>query len=875
MMFSLHRNLIDHLNAEIGLGTITSVSSAKKWLSGTFLYVRLKDNPEHYKIDGDAPGRSIDERLEKTCSNSIAVLEEYDLVSATPKLRCTEFGDAMARYYLQFETMKVIMALPPHSKVSEILSAISQAAEFREVRFRAGEKPVYKDLNKNTSIKFPIPVNLDLPPHKVSLVIQSVLGAIDLPTEDHKHRVEYNSAKATIFQHATRLIRCIVDCQLYLEDAVTTRNALMLARSIGAQVWDDSPLHMKQLDGVGLVYVRKLATAGITSVEELENVEAHRIEQAVSRNPPFGSQVQTRAKAFPKLRISIKMVGEPDIKKGEHANIRLKADIGFLNETVPEVFQRRPIYVCLLAETSDGHKVHFARISAKKLSKGQDVLFSAILTDASQSVRAYVMCDEIAGTMRHAMLNPAISPSVFPPPKIDSNSKDQQAAATPANKGKRRSTTTTSKNAKDDESDEFADPDLDDADFARAEANGFINIDDFDDDNKGEPQRKRRKTDDHQTLDEDWEPQQLANGKWACNHRCGNKSTCKHMCCREGLDKKPKPPKAKDNKKDGNERGSDPKQTQLNIGVTKKTSASTQAQPSIEEHPSTKSKPTSAVKVKPRVSDSKEARDLDRLHNSVKTKTPNVPTLGSSRATDKAARTSGKTRQPRLSFLEAARAAEEDDGSDYGLNDEWSSNDLPDMNAIVGTQPTSRMSPPRTQAGLSGDGDDAFGAMDFDVEDEDPFQTAMGDHDNDQVDFSSFVNGLGIVGNDDTEIFDHSVHDAVDTQPAGPIGGVERHNTEPDRNNQHLFVGYSSEPPAKYASPSYVNTTQRRSIPAPLVKTTGSNDNAAAQLVHSVETSNQGAQEVAAPPQAAEKKEDDAYEWFYATFGKEHFNIVS
>src|SRR5205823_4520569 len=36
------------------------------------------------------------------------------------------------------------------------------------------------------------------------------------------------------------------------------------------------------------------------------------------------------------------------------------------------------------------------------------------------------------------------------------------------------------------------------------------------------------------------EPVQLANGKWACNHKCKNRNSCKHLCCKEGTDKPPK-----------------------------------------------------------------------------------------------------------------------------------------------------------------------------------------------------------------------------------------------------------------------------------------------------------------------------------------------
>ena len=45
---SLHSHLIEHLNAEIVLQTITDVSIALDWLKSTFLFVRIKKNPKHY-----------------------------------------------------------------------------------------------------------------------------------------------------------------------------------------------------------------------------------------------------------------------------------------------------------------------------------------------------------------------------------------------------------------------------------------------------------------------------------------------------------------------------------------------------------------------------------------------------------------------------------------------------------------------------------------------------------------------------------------------------------------------------------------------------------------------------------------------------------
>jgi ATP-dependent DNA helicase HFM1/MER3 len=106
--------------------------------------------------------------------------------------------------------------------------------EFKDMRLRGTEKMSYKELNTSPSIKFPIPVNLDLPAHKVSLIIQSQLGAVEFPTGEKypNNRMQYVTDTNIVFQHLNRLIRCIIDISLCREDSISLRNALMLCRSL-------------------------------------------------------------------------------------------------------------------------------------------------------------------------------------------------------------------------------------------------------------------------------------------------------------------------------------------------------------------------------------------------------------------------------------------------------------------------------------------------------------------------------------------------------------------------------------------------------------------------------------------------------------------
>ena len=118
----LHLNLINHLNAEIGLGTIYDLHTAKRWLAGTFLFVRLGQKPDHYKLDGDATHLDLDDRIQRVCERDLALLKDSNLIASFDgKLRATELGDAMARYYVDFQTMQILLQLEPRAKVSDIV----------------------------------------------------------------------------------------------------------------------------------------------------------------------------------------------------------------------------------------------------------------------------------------------------------------------------------------------------------------------------------------------------------------------------------------------------------------------------------------------------------------------------------------------------------------------------------------------------------------------------------------------------------------------------------------------------------------------------------------------------------------------------------
>lgn len=96
----LHVNLSEHVNSEIGLGTIVDLESAKEWLRNSFLCQRLQRNPTHYAI-GKAEQQTWQQRLDEMVTTSVRALKEGKLVNegedGDDRLSSTEFGDIMSK----------------------------------------------------------------------------------------------------------------------------------------------------------------------------------------------------------------------------------------------------------------------------------------------------------------------------------------------------------------------------------------------------------------------------------------------------------------------------------------------------------------------------------------------------------------------------------------------------------------------------------------------------------------------------------------------------------------------------------------------------------------------------------------------------------
>ncbi|XP_062607353.1 probable ATP-dependent DNA helicase HFM1 [Saccostrea cucullata] len=307
---SLHKNLIEHLNAEIVLHTINDISIAMEWIRYTFLYIRVMKNPKNYGMPIGLNKEQIEKRLQELCMKNLNLLNTYGMITMdeeTIDVKPTEPGKLMARYCIAFETMKKFSKLGPTETISELLYELSGCEEFTEVQLRNNEKKTLNMFNRDknwVTVRYPLTGRVKTKQMKVNILIQVGLGCLLL----QDFSLQQDTTR--IFRAAQRVSRCLVELFWLKADYKSLLSAVQLMKCLKARLWEDSKYVSKQLDGIGPALSNALVNAGITSFQKILESNPRELELIVNRHPPFGNQLRDFVSCLPKYELTIEQVSK-------------------------------------------------------------------------------------------------------------------------------------------------------------------------------------------------------------------------------------------------------------------------------------------------------------------------------------------------------------------------------------------------------------------------------------------------------------------------------------------------------------------------------------------------------------------------------------
>nr|XP_028588650.1 probable ATP-dependent DNA helicase HFM1 isoform X2 [Podarcis muralis] len=305
---SLHTQLIEHLNAEIVLHTITDVNIALEWIRSTFLYIRALKNPAHYGFPTGLDRSGIEAKLQELCLKNLNDLSAFDLIKMDDKLyfKPTETGRLMAWYYIAFDTMKKCFTIHGNETLQELVTLISSCNEFSDIKLRTNEKKILNTLNKDKnriSIRYPMEGKIKTREMKVNCLIQAQLGCI--PIQDFTLTQDIGK----IFRNGIRLTKWLSEFLASRQNNFTALlSSLILAKCFRCRLWENSLYVSKQLEKIGMTLSSAMMSAGLVSFEKIEDINARELELILNRHPPFGNQIKESVAHLPKYELTVEQL---------------------------------------------------------------------------------------------------------------------------------------------------------------------------------------------------------------------------------------------------------------------------------------------------------------------------------------------------------------------------------------------------------------------------------------------------------------------------------------------------------------------------------------------------------------------------------------
>lgn len=292
-------SLADNLNAEVCLGSVTNVLEGAKWLSYTYLHVRMKFNPLAYGVtykmlESDPTLEMHREDLIRIAARILdkAHMVRFDEASGT--LHATDLGRTSSHYYIKSETIEMINAkINENMNDKEILGLISDCSEFKQLKVRDEEM---EELDKlHVDCVLPVIGGIENTHGKVNCLIQSYISRFRIDG------FSLVSDMAYVAQNVTRIARALLEITVKKGWPLMSGRLLNICKSIEKQLWHfQNP--MRQFEQYLTYEIAQKIEERDLSLDKLRDMDSKELG-IVLRHPKMGDRVKEYVSYFPLLDI--------------------------------------------------------------------------------------------------------------------------------------------------------------------------------------------------------------------------------------------------------------------------------------------------------------------------------------------------------------------------------------------------------------------------------------------------------------------------------------------------------------------------------------------------------------------------------------------
>ncbi|XP_039910301.1 U5 small nuclear ribonucleoprotein 200 kDa helicase-like, partial [Hirundo rustica] len=299
----------DHFNAEIVTKTIENKQDAVDYLTWTFLYRRMTQNPNYYNLQG-VSHRHLSDHLSELVEQTLSDLEQSKCISIEDEMDVAplNLGMIAAYYYINYTTIELFsMSLNAKTKVRGLLEIISNAAEYENIPIRHHEDNLLRQLSQKVPHKLTNPKFND--PHvKTNLLLQAHLSRMQLSAE-------LQSDTEEILSKAIRLIQACVDVLSsngWLSPALA---AMELAQMVTQAMWSKDS-YLKQLPHFTSEHIKRCTDKGVESVFDIMEMEDEERTALLQLPEAQIADVARFCNRYPNIELSYEVGDRDNIRSG-------------------------------------------------------------------------------------------------------------------------------------------------------------------------------------------------------------------------------------------------------------------------------------------------------------------------------------------------------------------------------------------------------------------------------------------------------------------------------------------------------------------------------------------------------------------------------
>lgn len=292
-------SLTDNLNAEVALGTVTNIEEAVKWLSYTYLYVRMRINPLVYGIqysalenDPTLQGHRYELILDAGRKLDKARMIRFDEQNGF--MHSTDLGRIASHFYIKYDTVEVINEkFGTVMTEGDIFSLVANAQEFDQIKVREDEM---EELDRlvHEGCEMVVPGGKENTHGKVNILMQAYISRA--PVESFS----LVSDMAYVATNGSRIMRALFEVALRQGWPLMAGRLLEVCKTVDKRLWGfENPL--RQFPILTPEILNKLEQRRLT-VDRLKEMDSKEIGLMVSHQK-MGPTIKRCVHQLPSLEL--------------------------------------------------------------------------------------------------------------------------------------------------------------------------------------------------------------------------------------------------------------------------------------------------------------------------------------------------------------------------------------------------------------------------------------------------------------------------------------------------------------------------------------------------------------------------------------------